>query len=73
MGLSSAGYNIYVLLLTLASIGVPNAISKLVAERTTLGDHKGAFRIFKIALLTFGAIRTYWKFISIYRCTYNCY
>lgn len=56
MGLSSAGYNIYVLLLTLASIGVPNAISKLVAERTTLGDHKGAFRIFKIALFTFGAI-----------------
>lgn len=29
----SGGYQIYALLLTISSIGVPNAISKLVSER----------------------------------------
>lgn len=52
----SSGYQIYALLLTISSIGVPNAISKLVSERVAIGDSKGAHRIFKIALLTFGVI-----------------
>ena len=52
----SAGYNIYALLLTVSSIGVPNAVSKLISERLTLGDVKGAHRIFKIALATFSVI-----------------
>ena len=52
----SGSYQIYALLLTLSSIGVPNAISKLVAERTAKGDHKGAIRIFKVALATFAII-----------------
>ena len=52
----SAGYNIYALLLTISSIGVPNAVSKLISERITLGDSKGAHRIFKIALATFAVI-----------------
>ena len=51
-----AGYNIYALLLTISSIGVPNAVSKLISERVTLGDTKGAHRIFKIALATFAVI-----------------
>ena len=54
--LYSAGYNIYALLLTISSIGVPNAVSKLISERITLGDVKGAHRIFKIALATFSVI-----------------
>ena len=52
----SSGYQIYALLLTLSSIGVPNAISKLVSERVAIGDHKGAHRVFKIAFLTFGIL-----------------
>ena len=52
----SSGFQIYALLLTLSSIGVPNAISKLVSERVAIGDHKGAHRIFKIAFLTFGVL-----------------
>lgn len=52
----SSGYQIYALLLTISSIGVPNAISKLVSEKVAIGDSKGAHRIFKIALLTFGII-----------------
>ena len=52
----SGGYQIYALLLTISSVGVPNAISKLVSERVAIGDHKGANRIFKIAIATFGII-----------------
>ena len=48
-GIVAAGYQIYAMLLTISSIGVPNAISKLVSER-------GAHRIFKIAFATFSVI-----------------
>ena len=51
-----SGFQIYALLLTVSSTGVPNAISKLVSERTAVGDNKGAYRIFKIAFLTFSII-----------------
>ena len=49
----SAGFQIYALLLTFSSTGVPNAIAKLVAERLAVGDNKGAHKIFKIAFFTF--------------------
>lgn len=52
----SSGFYIYSLLLTLSSVGIPNAISKLVSERIALGDNKGANRIFKIAFVTFGLL-----------------
>ena len=52
----ASGYQIYALLLTISSIGVPNAISKLVSERLAIGDNRGANRIFKVALATFGCI-----------------
>lgn len=52
----SSGFYIYSLLLTLSSVGVPNAISKLVSERIAIGDNKGANRIFKVAFLVFGLL-----------------
>lgn len=52
----SAGFQIYALLLTISSIGVPGAISKLVSEKIAVGNYKAAHRIFKIALLTFSVI-----------------
>lgn len=55
-GIYASGYQIYAMLLTISSIGVPNAISKLISERVAVDDYKGAHRIFKIALLTFGLI-----------------
>lgn len=55
-GICASGYQIYAMLLTISSIGVPNAISKLVSERVAVGDHKGAHRIFKIAFATFAVI-----------------
>ena len=35
-GIYGSGYQIYAMLLTISSIGVPNAISKLVSERFAL-------------------------------------
>jgi len=51
-----SGYQIYALLLTISSIGVPNAISKLIAEKLAKEDKRGADRIFKIAFFTFAII-----------------
>lgn len=51
-----SGYQIYALLLTLSSIGVPGAIAKMISERVAIGDNRGAHRIFKISIVTFGLI-----------------
>lgn len=56
VGYYSAGYQIYALLLTLSSIGIPSVISKLVSERLAIDDKKGAQRIFKIAMQFFATI-----------------
>ena len=53
VGYYAAGYQIYSLLLTLSSTGIPSAVSKLVSERLAIGDKSGAQRIFKISLLFF--------------------
>ena len=50
----NAGYQIYALLLLLSSIGIPSAVAKLVSEKVTLGDYKGAKKIFKVSLFTVG-------------------
>ena len=52
----SSGFQIYALLLTLSSIGVPNAVSKLIAEKLAIGDNKGAHRIFKVCFVIFSLI-----------------
>ncbi|HEY5583254.1 MAG TPA: polysaccharide biosynthesis protein [Ruminiclostridium sp.] len=50
-GIISAGYKIYILIFALSNAGVPVAVSKLISERTALGDFKGAQKIFRIAAL----------------------
>lgn len=57
-GYYSAGFSVYTLLLALSSVGIPNAISKMTAERIALGDRRGAHKIFKTALLLFSLIGT---------------
>lgn len=52
----SSGFQIYALLLTFSSTGVPNAIAKLVSERVAIGDNRGAHRIFKISFFMFSVI-----------------
>lgn len=51
-----SGYQIYALLLTISSIGVPNAISKLISEKNSIGDYKNQNRILKVAILIFSII-----------------
>lgn len=43
-------YPWYSWLLVISSAGLPTAISKIVAERVTLGDYKGAKEVFNYAL-----------------------
>lgn len=51
-----SGYQIYALLLSISSIGIPNAVSKLVSEKIALEDYKGADRVFKISIIIFSGI-----------------
>jgi len=62
VGYYSAGYQIYALLLTLSSIGIPSVISKLVSERLAINDKVGAERIFKLALGFFATIGLIFSF-----------
>lgn len=43
-------YPIYAALVVISTAGLPAAISKLVSERVTLGDFRGAHKIFQTAL-----------------------
>lgn len=51
--IAGGGYQIFALALSVTAIGIPNAIAKLIAERSSIGDHKGAYKIFKVALILF--------------------
>ena len=68
----SSGFQIYALLLTLSSIGVPNAISKLVSERVAMGDSRGAHRIFKVAFVTFSIIGLVRHISIVFWCKIYC-
>ncbi|MGN1326530.1 MAG: polysaccharide biosynthesis C-terminal domain-containing protein [Clostridia bacterium] len=52
----SSGFQIYALLLTISSIGVPNAVAKLISEKLSVGDSRGAQKIFNVAFATFAII-----------------
>lgn len=52
----SGAFQIYAMFLTITSIGIPNAISKLVSEKTEIADNNGAYRVLKVALFVFGII-----------------
>lgn len=51
IGIYGIGYNVYNFFLILSSAGLPTAISKLVAERVSLGLYRDARRIFLTALV----------------------
>ena len=64
------GYQIYLLLLTISSIGVPNAVAKLVAEKFAVKDYKGANKIFKVAFIIFGIIGFIGTLILFFKAKY---
>ena len=52
----SSAFQIYALFLTISSMGIPNAVSKLVSEKLAIGNSRGAYKIFKIAFISFGLV-----------------
>lgn len=52
----ASAYQIYAIFLTISSIGVPNAISKMVAENISIGNIAGSKRILKISICIFSFI-----------------
>lgn len=51
MGYYQTAYPIYVLFLTLATAGIPIAISKMVSERVAVGNHYDAYRVFRVSFI----------------------
>ncbi|MBS4026006.1 MAG: stage V sporulation protein B [Clostridia bacterium] len=51
IGLYEMVFPVYIMILVLATAGIPLAISKLVSARIAKNDPAGAYKIFKIALL----------------------
>ncbi len=52
IGMAAYGiaFNLYSVLLVVATAGIPSALSKMISERTALGRHAEADRIYKAAL-----------------------
>lgn len=55
-GFYNAGFQVYTVLLAISSVGIPNAIAKMVSERAALEDYRSAHRIFKTAFRLFAVI-----------------
>lgn len=61
MATYSNAFNIYMMLLVVATAGIPSALSKLVSEKTALGQYEEARRIYRAAAmfaLAAGAVMT---------------
>lgn len=54
--IANAGFQIYALILSITAIGIPGAISKIIAEKLSVGDHKNANKILKMSLIIFSTI-----------------
>lgn len=62
VGLYQMAYPLYTMVLSLATAGLPVAISVLVARKSAKGDHRGAYRVFAASfwlLLCLGSTATY--------------
>jgi stage V sporulation protein B len=55
-GYYSTGYQIYMILLALSSMGIPNVVSKLVSERVANKDFVAAHRVFRFCFTIFTTV-----------------
>ena len=55
-GYYSTGYQIYMILLALSSMGIPNVVSKMVSERVAKKDFVAAHRVFRFCLAIFSSL-----------------
>lgn len=65
MGLYNTAYTYYTILLTIATAGLPIAISKMISESRALGKYSRAKRIFKIAVLTCAALGAFGTLVML--------
>ena len=56
MGYYQTAYPIYIALLTIATTGIPTAISRMVAERRAQGKYRESFRIYRCSLYLMSGI-----------------
>ena len=56
MGLYGYAYPLYVTFLTVSTAGLPSAVSKMVAESVSSGNHRQAYRIFRVAFFTLAVL-----------------
>ncbi|MEG0085240.1 MAG: polysaccharide biosynthesis protein [Niameybacter sp.] len=50
-GIFAPSYQVYMVMLTLSSVALPTAISKMVSERRAIGAYEDAHRVYKIAMI----------------------
>lgn len=50
MSYYQTAYPVYVLLLAISTAGIPTAIARLVSEKTAEGNHREAYRVFRLSL-----------------------
>lgn len=65
-----AGYKVYSFILAVATMGIPNTISKLVSEKLAVGDNKGAHKVFKTALTVFTAVGLFFGLLLFFSSNY---
>ena len=51
-----SAYQIYAMFLTVSSIGIPNAISKIIAENQSYGNYRNCRKVLRVALLIFSSV-----------------
>ena len=56
LGLYSYAYPLYNAFISISTIGLPVAVSKLVSEYAASGNYKTAYKVYKTALITLGIL-----------------
>jgi len=65
-----AGYKVYSFILAVATMGIPNTISKLVSEKLAVGDNRGAHKVFKTALTVFTTVGIFFALLLFFSSSY---
>lgn len=68
--IANGAYQVFAIVLSITAIGIPSALSKIIAKYTSIGDHKNANRIFKISLLIFSCIGMIGSYLLIINAKY---
>lgn len=50
IGYYQPAYNVYTMLLAISLAGFPTAIARMVSEKIALGNHEGAYQVYRVAI-----------------------